>query len=263
MRCAIAAARVDGAPLLIDTRKADGCAGWRTIWRIPKVRLGPSQHVVVRDVIQMDAMRPVVVHGQYRVLCQFAFGGQAPHLCLCRLDVLIDMSWTARWQRHLHPCCSREGTKVVYGDLARIGSRQLHAGVVRLILYHVKCYVAEVALVADSVPAANARLAISSEGVSETHARPQVPVSWFPEFPDRAVWGKLHLRIPQLFEQVCPAAEVKIGIELRIAIVLHAVIFIPQAVIQREPRREPPAILCIERKIPVAVAPRKRRRIDR
>src|SRR5258708_23934218 len=143
MRCAIAATRVDGTPLLIDTRKADGCAGWRTIWRIPKVRLGPTQHVVVRDVIQMDAMRPVVVHGQYRVLCQFAFGGKAPHLCLCRLDVLIDMSWTARWQRHLHPCCSGERTKVVPRDLPAIPPRHFKPALLRRIWDLVKCTVAE------------------------------------------------------------------------------------------------------------------------
>src|SRR6267378_524418 len=211
----------------------------------------------------MHAMRSVVVHGEYRVLCQFAFRGKAPHLRLGGLDVLIHVPRAARRQRHLQPRCSNEGAKVIYRDFARIRSRQLHAGVVRRILDHVERNVAEIALVADPVPAADARLAIPGEGIRKAYARAHIPIPRVPEFADRTVWREQHLRIPEPFEQVCPAAEVKIRIELRVAVVLHAEVLITQAVVEGESWRDLPAVLGIDGKIPVSVAARKRWRTDR
>src|ERR1700687_6238239 len=191
----------------------------------------------------MDAMRSVVVHGKYGLPCQFAFRRKAPHLRLCGLDVLIDVPRAARRQGNLQPRCSDERTEVIYRDFARICSRQLHAGVVRRILDHVERNVAEIALVADPVSSADAGLAIPGERISKTHARAQIPVPRVPEFADRAVWREQHLGTAESFEEVRPAAVVKIGIELRIAVVLYAVVLITQAVVERESRRDLPAVL--------------------
>src|SRR4029077_6289337 len=57
-----------------------------------------------------------------------------------------------------------------------------------------------------------------------------------------------------LLEYVRTRPIVQIGIEVRIIVVLHAVMFVPQTVIERESRRHSPTILGIDRPVLVTVA---------
>src|SRR5262249_18298059 len=151
--------------------------------RVEFIHAAAARLIDVGDVIQVNALRSGVFHGEERVPGQLALYRQAPELGIGRGDVGIHDAAGGARQLLGTGAGERPGVFSADGDRgAQIGRGYAKHEVIRRVLDDVEGHVAEVTLVAESVAAADAGLAGAKRIPGKAHARSEAAT-----------------RIPQLF----------------------------------------------------------------
>ncbi len=100
------------------------------------------------------------------------FDGEAVELRLRGADILVDVAQAGRRKRHAsRGARQRTGIRTGHGDGLIGRAIQDNHGIVRRVLDHVECDVAEVALVAYAGSAANRGLATPEHVIRKSDAR--------------------------------------------------------------------------------------------
>ena len=124
---------------------------------------------------------------------------------------------------------------------------------------YVKCHVPEIPLVAHPIAAADAGFAVAENIVRKTDAWRDGAIVRIPEPTHRAVRSELHRAVAHPVVVCGSCAVVKIGIQTLIVVVLHAKVFLAEAVIEGEARRDPETILQVYTPVLVAITVREAR----
>src|SRR6266436_9756523 len=144
------------------------------------------------------------------------------------------------------PTGAAKWSEVIGRDAAVGRAQDLHAGVIWYVLNSVERYVAKVSLVADPIAAPQTGFAVSEHIVSKSDARAHRPIARVPHLSDRAVRRDLHRTTAHSLVGVSAASEIKIGIELLISVVLHAIELVAQPVVKSEFPGKLPIVLCVD-----------------
>ncbi len=109
-----------------------------------------------------------------------------------------------------------------------------HDGVVGRVLDQVEGDVAEVALVGDTVAAAEAGFAVAEDVIGKAEARGDGAVLRVPEPADGAVGYGKHGAVADLGVQRGAGAVVEVGVEVAVVVVLDAEVLVAHAVVEGE-----------------------------
>src|SRR4029078_3164799 len=126
--------------------------------------------------------------------------------------------------------------------------------VVRRVLNHVEGDVAEIAFVSQPVAPTNACPAVAESVPGKTETRREVIFVRLPQTTDRTVAGNLHAAVANAFLQRGAWAKVEVLIQLRVLVVLYAVLLVAQAKIQNQIRPDAKRIVHVRTACVVAIA---------
>src|SRR5207302_123078 len=150
---------------------------------------------------------------------------------LRRPDMLIHIPQACGRQRNATGS-TRQRTRVRARDLRIVDHDH---GVVRGILNHIERYIAEVPFITDSVTGSKRRLAIAEYIERKPDTRRHGAVLRLPQPADRTLRSGKYLPAPNALD-VAPRAIVEVGVQIRMVVVLNAIVLIAQTIVQREPR---------------------------
>jgi len=218
------------------------------IW-ITQKHLACALLVHVGKIVKMVSLGAHVSDLNQCALGQLVLHREAPELGLRDLDVLIEVAKFHR-TKVLWPDRLPQGAEIVIGYSSDAASafwstgnaghgagRRIEAGVIG--------YVAEVALVAHAVAAADAVAPIAENVKGKADARREGSPAGLPESVGRALIRNLDLSAPHLRFETAARAEIKVRIESGVVVVLHAVVLVAKARINGQLRRQLVAVLSI------------------
>ena len=206
VREALRSTVIDGGPLLIGTGKAKArgsadaikvAARGRRRQRITQVLLPAAQFIDVLDVVQVNAMRAVVLECEQSAGAKAAFQAEAVELSLSNVDVLIDVA-RAGWVERRGAVGSGEGAQVVAWETLQVAD--LRGGIRGRVLNHVVSHVAEVAFVADAPSTTEGGGSIAEEIPRKTNAGTDRSPARVPQTAHRTPGSNLNRPIPNLVE---------------------------------------------------------------
>ena len=230
---------------------------------IAEVQIAHARHVVVLNVVQVDAARAVVADADDGGPANLLIDRHGAELSLCRADVLVDVAQAGGRQRDR--AGAGQGTGVAVGHVVggvRIGAEHDY-GVVGRILDGVEGDIAKVTLVGDAVAAAQRSFTVAEDVDREADAGRNGAVLRIPKTANGAFGRGGDAAVAHLLRDVAARTVVEVRVKILVVVVLHAEILITRAVGKGEARRDLELVLPVDGPVMKAIGAGKGGLTDR